>query len=271
MAVPSAPRHRAGWPRNLTPARRSWRAGALTSPATWPTCRCRRDRRRAPRRSPTSYSWGMELSAAITTPTCGRRCAIVDNDAFGLGARRTSLSTVGLAPDRSHGRRRLADPGSPSACCIARNDEPAAPAWVPVNKGYRSTRCAGGGAPPVAKTNRRVTFSMRAHARHQRHAGTIEEMAAKPTAFSPRQPHPAQPIPDSPFQPTSDVGHPNASPRFCAGGNPGHRTPAPGIEINAGCEAVASGGGRKSKGFLTQRRKTQRATLCSDGFSAIRE
>lgn len=159
---------------------------------------------------------------------------LTDPAAFGLGARHITLSTVGLVPMID----RMADEGLQIGLAVslhAPNDE-LRTQLVPVNKGSSVDELLEAVARYITKTKRRVTFEyalMRgindsealAHELGQK----IQRLLCHVNVI------PLNPIPDSPFQPTSDED----TERFVAilrgyGVSTTVRLRR-GIEINAGC------------------------------------
>jgi 23S rRNA (adenine2503-C2)-methyltransferase len=159
---------------------------------------------------------------------------LTDPAAFGLGARHITLSTVGLVPMID----RMADEELQIGLAIslhAPNDELRSQ-LVPVNKAYTVDDVLAAAQRYSAKTHRRVTFEYALMRGINDSPAIAQELATK---LSPLLCHvnviPLNPIPDSPFQPTSDVD----TQRFVQILND-HRVPATvrlrrGIEINAGC------------------------------------
>lgn len=159
---------------------------------------------------------------------------LTDADAFGLGARHITLSTVGLVPMID----RMADEGLQIGLAVslhAPNDE-LRTQLVPVNKGYGVDELLAAVARYIAKTKRRVTFEyalMRgvndSEALAHELGRKIQHLLCHVNLI------PLNPIPDSPFQPTSD----EETERFVAilrsyGVSTTVRLRR-GIEINAGC------------------------------------
>ena len=159
---------------------------------------------------------------------------ITDNDAFGLGARHITLSTVGLAPMID----RMAGEGLQIGLAVslhAPNDE-LRTSLVPVNKGYPVDEVLAAVRRYVAKTNRRVTFEYALMRGINDTPELAEEMAAKLQGILCHvNLIPLNPIPDSPFQPTSDEDTERFAQILRAAGIPATVRLRRGIEINAGC------------------------------------
>ncbi|MCL4826463.1 MAG: 23S rRNA (adenine(2503)-C(2))-methyltransferase RlmN [Caldilinea sp.] len=159
---------------------------------------------------------------------------LTDVDAFGLGARHITLSTVGLAPMID----RMADEGLQIGLAVslhAPNDD-LRTQLVPVNKGYPVDEVLAAVRRYVAKTNRRVTFEYAlmagindapelAHALAEKLHGILCHVNLIPL----------NPIPNSPFQPTSDEETEHFAQILRKAGIPTTVRLRRGIEINAGC------------------------------------
>ncbi|MCB9156032.1 MAG: 23S rRNA (adenine(2503)-C(2))-methyltransferase RlmN [Caldilineaceae bacterium] len=159
---------------------------------------------------------------------------LTDADAFGLGARHITLSTVGLIPMID----RMADEGLQINLAVslhAPNDE-LRNQLVPINARYPVAELLAAVERYITKTNRRVTFEYALMAGINDSQPLALELATKLRGL-----HchvnviPLNPVPDSPFQPTSD----QETQRFVQTLNE-HGVPATvrirrGIEINAGC------------------------------------
>ena len=159
---------------------------------------------------------------------------LTDADAFGLGARHITLSTVGLIPMID----RMADEGLQIALAVslhAPNDELRS-SLVPLNSRYPVADLLAAVQRYIDKTHRRVTFEYALMAGINDSPALAEELAAK---LSPLLCHvnviPLNPIPDSPFQPTSDGDTLRFVEILRAGGVPATVRLRRGIEINAGC------------------------------------
>lgn len=159
---------------------------------------------------------------------------LTDADSFGLGARHITLSTVGLVPMID----RMAEEGLQIGLAVslhAPNDE-LRTQLVPVNKGFSVAELLEAVARYIAKTNRRVTFEyalMRgindsptlAHELGQK----IQHLLCHVNVI------PLNPIPDSPFQPTSDEDTERFVEILRSYGVSTTVRMRRGIEINAGC------------------------------------
>jgi len=155
-------------------------------------------------------------------------------DAFGLGARNITLSTVGLAPMIE----RMADEALQINLAVslhAANDE-LRTQLVPINKGYDVDTVLTAVQHYIAKTNRRVTFEYALMAGINDRVENAEELGQK---LQPLLCHvnviPLNPIPDSPFQPTSDADTQRFVEILRTYGVPATVRLRRGIEINAGC------------------------------------
>ncbi len=159
---------------------------------------------------------------------------ITDNSAFGLGARHITLSTVGLAPMID----RMADEGLQIGLAVslhAPNDS-LRTSLVPVNKGYSVDAVLEAVRRYVVKTHRRVTFEYALMCGINDSPGLAQELAAKLQGILCHvNLIPLNPIPDSPFQPTSDEDTEHFAQILRAAGIPTTVRLRRGIEINAGC------------------------------------
>lgn len=171
---------------------------------------------------------------------------ITDNDAFGLGARHITLSTVGLAPMID----RMADEGLQIGLAVslhAPNDE-LRTSLVPVNKGYPVDEVLAAVRRYVTKTSRRVTFE---YALMRGINDTPELAQGLADKLQGILCHvnliPLNPIPDSPFQPTSDEETERFAQILRTAGIPATVRLRRGIEINAGCGQLRRAVVAKSK------------------------
>ncbi|MFO7633662.1 MAG: 23S rRNA (adenine(2503)-C(2))-methyltransferase RlmN [Caldilinea sp.] len=159
---------------------------------------------------------------------------LTDADAFGLGARHITLSTVGLVPMID----RMAEEGSQIGLAVslhAPNDE-LRTQLVPVNKGYPVDELLASVRRYVAKTNRRVTFEYALMAGINDSPELAQEMAEKLQGILCHvNLIPLNPIPDSPFQPSSDEDTERFAQILRDAGIPATVRLRRGIEINAGC------------------------------------
>lgn len=159
---------------------------------------------------------------------------LTDANAFGLGARHITLSTVGLVPMID----RMADEGLQVNLAVslhAPNDE-LRNQLTPINQRYPIEQLLDAVRRYIAKTNRRVTFEYALMAGINDSQPLARELAAKLQGLLCHvNVIPLNPIPDSPFQPTGD----EETRQFVQTLN-NHGVPATvrirrGIEINAGC------------------------------------
>lgn len=159
---------------------------------------------------------------------------LTDGDSFGLGARHITLSTVGLIPMID----RMADEGLQIALAVslhAPNDE-LRTSLVPINSRYPVDDLLAAVQRYIDRTNRRVTFEYAL----MRGINDSPELAAElAEKLSPLLCHvnviPLNPIPDSPFQPTSDADTERFVEILRRRGVPATVRLRRGIEINAGC------------------------------------
>ena len=159
---------------------------------------------------------------------------LTDADAFGLGARHITLSTVGLIPMID----RMADEGLQINLAVslhAPNDE-LRNQLVPINARYPVAELLAAVERYITKTNRRVTFEYALMAGINDSQPLALELATKLRAL-----HchvnviPLNPVPDSPFQPTSEEETQRFVQTLNENGVPATVRIRRGIEINAGC------------------------------------
>ena len=159
---------------------------------------------------------------------------LTDAESFGLGARNITLSTVGLVA----GIEKMADEELQIGLAVslhAPNDELRSK-LVPVNKGYPIEKLLTAVEEYIAKTHRRVTFEYALMAGINDSEAIAHELAEKiKHLLCHVNVIPLNPIPDSPFQPSSDLD----TQRFVAilreAGISATIRLRRGIEINAGC------------------------------------
>lgn len=159
---------------------------------------------------------------------------LTDADSFGLGARNITLSTVGLVA----GIEKMADEELQIGLAVslhAPNDELRSK-LVPVNKGYPIEKLLAAVEEYIAKTHRRVTFEYALMAGINDSEAVAHELAEKiQHLLCHVNVIPLNPIPDSPYQPSSDFD----TQRFVAilreAGISATIRLRRGIEINAGC------------------------------------
>ena len=159
---------------------------------------------------------------------------LTDADAFGLGARHITLSTVGLIPMID----RMADEGLQINLAVslhAPNDE-LRNQLVPINARYPVAELLAAVERYITKTNRRVTFEYALMAGINDSQPLALELATKLRGL-----HchvnviPLNPVPDSPFQPTSEEETQRFVQTLNENGVPATVRIRRGIEINAGC------------------------------------
>ena len=159
---------------------------------------------------------------------------LTGEDAFGLGARHITLSTVGLVPMID----RMADEGIQINLAVslhAPNDELRSQ-LAPVNRRWNVETLLAAVQRYIDKTHRRVTFE---YALMKGINDTPELAAEMARKLSPLLCHvnviPLNPIPDSPFQPSTSVDTERFVEILREGGVPTTIRLRRGIEINAGC------------------------------------
>ena len=159
---------------------------------------------------------------------------LTDADGFGLGARNITLSTVGLVPMID----RMAEEGLQIGLAVSlhASNDALRSRLVPVNKGYGVNDLLAAVARYTAKTHRRVTFEYALMAGINDGLELAEELAQK---IEPLLCHvnliPLNPIPNSPFQPTSDEQTRQFAEVLRRHGISTTVRLRRGIEINAGC------------------------------------
>lgn len=159
---------------------------------------------------------------------------LTDPGAFGLGARNITLSTVGLVPMID----RMAAEGLQIGLAVslhAPNDELRSK-LVPVNKGYPVDELLAAVRRYTEQTHRRVTFEYALMAGINDSLELAEELAQKiKHLLCHVNQIPLNPIPDSPFQPTSDEQTRRFVEVLQRHGISATVRLRRGIEINAGC------------------------------------
>ncbi|HXF64230.1 MAG TPA: 23S rRNA (adenine(2503)-C(2))-methyltransferase RlmN [Caldilineaceae bacterium] len=159
---------------------------------------------------------------------------LTDPHAFGLGARNITLSTVGLAPMID----RMADEGLQIGLAVslhAPNDELRS-RLAPVNKAYPVAELLAAVERYIAKTHRRVTFEYALMRGINDSPELAEELAQKiKHLLCHVNLIPLNPIPDSPFQPTSEEETDRFVQILRSHGISATVRLRRGIEINAGC------------------------------------
>ncbi|RME62330.1 MAG: 23S rRNA (adenine(2503)-C(2))-methyltransferase RlmN [Caldilineae bacterium] len=159
---------------------------------------------------------------------------LTGEDAFGLGARHITLSTVGLVPMID----RMAEEGLQVNLAVslhAPNDELRSQ-LTPINRRYPVADLLAAVERYIAKTHRRVTFEYALMRGINDSPALAEELAEK---LAPLLCHvnliPLNPIPDSPFQPSTDEDVARFVEILRSRGVPTTLRLRRGIEINAGC------------------------------------
>ncbi|MEZ4859862.1 MAG: 23S rRNA (adenine(2503)-C(2))-methyltransferase RlmN [Caldilineaceae bacterium] len=159
---------------------------------------------------------------------------LTDADAFGLGARNITLSTVGLAPMIE----RMAEEKLQINLAVslhAPNDELRGQ-LVPLNRAHNVDKLLAAVQHYIDKTHRRVTFEYALMAGINDTPELATELATK---LQPLLCHvnviPLNPVADSPYQPTSDENTQRFVEILRDHGVPATVRLRRGIEINAGC------------------------------------
>lgn len=159
---------------------------------------------------------------------------LTDADAFGLGARNITLSTVGLVPMID----RMAEEGLQIGLAVslhAPNDD-LRTQLVPINKGYPVDELLASVERYIAKTKRRVTFEYALMKGINDSAELAHELGQKiQHLLCHVNVIPLNPIPDSKFQPTSDEDTQRFVDILRSYGISATVRLRRGIEINAGC------------------------------------
>jgi 23S rRNA (adenine2503-C2)-methyltransferase len=159
---------------------------------------------------------------------------LTDPDAFGLGARHITLSTVGLVPMID----RMAEEGLQIGLAVslhAPNDE-LRNQLAPINKAYNVDELLGAVRRYIDKTHRRVTFEYALMRGINDSPQLAQELAAKLQGILCHvNLIPLNPIPDSLYQPTSDEDTERFAGILRDAGIPATVRLRRGIEINAGC------------------------------------
>ena len=150
---------------------------------------------------------------------------LTDNDAFGLGARNITLSTVGLVPMID----RMADEDLQIGLAVSLHapDDDVRGSLVPVNRRWHVDDILAAVRRYIAKTHRRVTFE---YALMQ----GINDSPAQAHALGEKLAHllchvnviPLNPIPDSPYQPSSRRGDGRVRRNLTRTRRAGHRAAA---------------------------------------------
>jgi len=159
---------------------------------------------------------------------------LTDADALGLGARHITLSTVGLVPMID----RMEEEGLHIGLAVnlhAPNDE-LRTSLVPINKGYPVDDLLAAVRRYADRTHRRVTFEYALMRGINDSPALAAEMGAKLQGILCHvNLIPLNPIPDSPYQPTSDEETERFAQILRDAGIPATVRLRRGIEINAGC------------------------------------
>ncbi len=159
---------------------------------------------------------------------------LTDPGAFGLGARNITLSTVGLVPMID----RMAEEGLQIGLAVSLHapNDALRSSLVPVNKGYPVDALLAAVARYSEKTHRRVTFEYALMAGINDSVELAEELARKiKHLLCHVNLIPLNPIPNSPFQPTSDEQTRQFVEALQRHGISATVRLRRGIEINAGC------------------------------------
>ncbi len=159
---------------------------------------------------------------------------LTDAEGFGLGARHITLSTVGLVPMID----RMADEGLQINLAVSLHapNDALRSELAPINERYPIAELLASVQRYIDKTNRRVTFEYALMRGINDSPALARELAAR---LNPLLCHvnviPLNPIPDSPFQPTSDADTERFVQILREGGVPATVRLRRGIEISAGC------------------------------------
>jgi 23S rRNA (adenine2503-C2)-methyltransferase len=159
---------------------------------------------------------------------------LTDPEAFGLGARHITLSTVGLVPMID----RMADEGLQIGLAVSLHapNDPLRTQLAPVNKAYPLDELLAAVERYIATTHRRVTFEYALMRGINDSRELAEELAQKiKHLLCHVNLIPLNPIPDSPFQPTSDEDTGQFAQILRGHGISTTVRLRRGIEINAGC------------------------------------
>ncbi len=159
---------------------------------------------------------------------------LTDPDAFGLGARNITLSTVGLVPMID----KMADEGLQIGLAVSLHapNDALRTQLVPINKGYSVDDLLAAVARYIDKTHRRVTFEYALMAGINDAPEHAHELGQKIRSLLCHiNVIPLNPIPDSPFQPTSDADTECFVEILRSYGISATVRLRRGIEINAGC------------------------------------
>jgi len=155
-------------------------------------------------------------------------------DAFGLGARHITLSTVGLVP--MIGRMAEEDLQINLAVSLHAPNDALRTGLVPVNRSVGVDELLEAVRAYIAKTNRRVTFEYALMAGINDTPALATELGQKLQGMLCHvNVIPLNPIPDSPYQPTSDADTLRFVEILHNHGVPATVRLRRGIEINAGC------------------------------------
>lgn len=155
-------------------------------------------------------------------------------DGFGLGARHITLSTVGLIPMID----RMADEGIQVNLAVSLHapNNPLRSKLVPLSRRYPVDELLASVRRYIAKTNRRVTFEYALMRDVNDSPALAEDLADKLRGILCHvNLIPLNPIPDSPFQPTSDRDTERFAEILRGGGISTTVRIRRGIEIDAGC------------------------------------
>ncbi len=155
-------------------------------------------------------------------------------DAFGLGARNITLSTVGLVPMID----RMADEGLQINLAVSLHapNDALRSTLTPINKAYPIDELLAAVRRYIEKTGRRVTFEYALMRGVNDSAELAHELAGKLQGLLCHvNLIPLNPIPDSPFQPASDEDTERFAEILREAGVPATVRLRRGIEINAGC------------------------------------
>ncbi len=159
---------------------------------------------------------------------------LTDPEAFGLGARNITLSTVGLVPMID----RMAEEGIQIGLAVSLHapNDALRSSLVPINKRYDVATLLDAAARYTQKTKRRVTFEYALMAGINDSPELAHELGAKIRHLLCHvNLIPLNPVPDSPYQPTSDADTAAFAEILRSYGISTTVRLRRGIEINAGC------------------------------------
>lgn len=159
---------------------------------------------------------------------------LTDANSFGLGARHITLSTVGLAPMIE----KMADEDLQIGLAVSLHapNDPLRESLMPMNKGFSVDKVLDAVATYIDKTHRRVTFEYALMRGINDTPELARELAGRLRTLNCHiNLIPLNPIPDSPYQPTTDEDAARFAQILRDAGISTTIRLRRGIEINAGC------------------------------------